>query len=74
MITVKELINRLQKENQDAIVLIDEYEYDMGYLRLSNIIRGKFNLPKGNDVDTYGGLIVVNKEGKFDFLKFSRNT
>jgi len=74
MKTVAELIEKLKKENQDAIVLVNGYEYDMEYLKFKNFERGKFFLPKGNDTDGYGGTITENKDGNFVFLKIGRNT
>ena len=73
MTTVAELIEKLKKENQNAIVLVDGYEYDMEYLKFKNFERGKFFLPKGNDSDSYGGTITEKKDGNFDFLKIGRS-
>jgi glycogen synthase len=74
MITVKELIKRLEKENQDAIVLVNGYEYGMEYLRLKTIETGKFKLPKKSDSNSYGGTIEKDNNGDFDFLLIGRST
>lgn len=74
MVTVKELIERLKKEDEDSIVLVDGYEYDMEFLRFKNLGTGKFFLPKGDDLGPYGGTIVENKDGNFGFLKIGRST
>jgi hypothetical protein len=75
MITVKELIEQLEKENQDSIVLVDGYEYGMEYLRLKNLKKGKFKLPKNNDdIYNYGGTIEDDKKGDHDYLLIGRST
>jgi len=74
MITVKELIKKLQNEDQNAIMLIDSYEYDMEFLRLNKIEKGYFNLPKGSDINyvSCGGEIKSNKNGKLKYVKIGR--
>jgi len=75
MITVKELINRLQKEDQNAIVLLNGYEYGLEYLRFGNITKGKFFIPTDkNDIDSYGGTIEPNKNGNVNYILFQRST
>lgn len=74
MNTIKELIKRLEKEDQDAIVLVNGYEYGLEYLRFSNIKKGKFKLPKDSDLDSYGGTIEPNKTGNMNYLLIGRST
>lgn len=74
MITVAELIENLRKEDQKAIVLLDGYEYDMEYLRLQKLKKGKFKLPKGSDLGMDGGRIKKDDKGDFSFLLLGRST
>ena len=64
----------LEKENQNAIVLVDGYEWGMEFLRFKNFERGKFFLNKSSDLENYGGALEKNDDGDFDFLKIGRST
>jgi hypothetical protein len=79
MNTVKELIKRLEKEDPEAIVLVDGYEYGMEFLRFKNLKKGKFNLPesidtRGSDISGYGGAIESDESGELNYLLIGRNT
>jgi hypothetical protein len=73
MLKVKELIEILQKENQDSYVLISGYEYGMEYLRSNNIISGKFNMPE-NDIGKHGGEVEYTDKGSTNGICFERCT
>lgn len=84
MITVRQLIEKLQEEDQNAIVLLDGYEWGMEFLRtkdatdyVGGIVRGKFNLPENpendfSDRDTCGGLLSEDENGSHNFILFKR--
>ena len=74
MHTVLELIERLKKEDPNAIVLVDGYEYGMEYLRFKNLEKGKFMLPEDSDITGYGGSIEPDNKGDFNFLLIGRHT
>ena len=82
MNTVKQLIVRLGKEDPDAIVLVNGYEYGMEFLRFKNFKKGKFNLPestdsRGSDIIGYGGAIDPDdsdESGELNYLLIGRNT
>lgn len=62
MIKVKELIELLKEENQEAIVLVPGYEYGLEYFRTVLMERGKFKLLEESELnlDKHGNMIVGN--------------